>query len=70
MAVDLQTRLEEAESAYHSLAIGQGIAEFRDQNGEMIRYTQANRAALWNYILSLRAQLGIITTTAPGRAWF
>lgn len=70
MAVDLQKRLDEAEAAYHSLAIGQGIAELRDQNGETIRYTQASRHALWSYILRLRAELGQAPTGRPGRAIF
>lgn len=70
MAVDLQTRLDEAEEAYHSLALGQGIAEFRDQNGELVRYTPANRHALWSYILRLRSELGLTTTKGPGRAIF
>ena len=70
MAVDLQTRLEEAEAAYHNLALGQNIAEFRDQNGELVRYTPANRHSLWSYILRLRAELGKPITGRPGRATF
>lgn len=70
MATDLNARLEEAETAYHNLALGQGIAEFRDQNGELVRYTPANRHALWSYILRLRAELGLTPTGRPGRAIF
>lgn len=70
MAVDLQTRLDEAEQAYHSLVTGAGIAEFRDQNGELVRYTPANRHALWGYILRLRSEMGLAPTGRPGRAIF
>jgi|AntRauTorcE11897_2_1112592.scaffolds.fasta_scaffold01695_6 HAMP domain-containing protein len=70
MSVTLQTRLDEAETAYHQLALGQNIAEFRDQNGELVRYTPANRGALWSYILRLRSELGMANTSRPGRATF
>lgn len=70
MAVDKQTLLDEAEQAYHRLTIGDGIAEFRDQNGELVRYTPANRHALWSYILRLRAELGQAAASYPGRAIF
>lgn len=49
----------EAEAAYHSLMIGGGIREFRDQNGEQIVYTSANRVSLLAYINQLRTQLGM-----------
>ena len=72
MAVDLQTRLDEAEAAYHALMTGQAVAEFRDHNGETVRYTAANASRLLAYIQSLKMQLGKLPPGAlsPGRAWF
>ncbi len=72
MAVDLKAQLAEAEAAYHRLMLGQGIAEFRDQNGETVKYTSASASRLRAYILELRSQLGISTgrTMGPGRPYF
>ncbi len=70
MAVDLEARLAEAETAYHHLALGQTAVEFRDQNGELIRYSPASRHVLWSYILRLRSELGKPVTGRPGRAIF
>jgi hypothetical protein len=70
MAVDKQAMLAQAEEAYHSLMIGQGVAELQDQNGERIRYTQANKAGLYNYILQLRSELGLSTVGRPGKVWY
>jgi hypothetical protein len=63
----LQERLAEAEAAYHDLAIGKATVEFRDSNGETVRYTAANRAALSAYITDLKRQ---ISGTATGPMWF
>lgn len=70
MAVDKATLLQQAEAAYHQLMLGQGVAEFRDQNGETVRYTPSRKADLWGYILQLRAELGKSSAGRPGRAWF
>lgn len=72
MAVDLQQALAEAETAYHQLMVGQSVAEFRDSNGELARYTPANASRLLAYIMSLKQQLGLLPacTLAPGRAFF
>lgn len=69
MAVDLQTQLQEAEQAYHNLMTGQSVAEFRDQNGEMVRYSPANASRLLAYITSLKMQLGGCPV-GPARVWF
>ncbi|MCQ4311702.1 gpW family protein [Pseudomonas stutzeri] len=69
MAVDLQTQLQEAEQAYHNLMVGQSVAEFRDQNGELVRYTPANATRLLAYITSLKMQLGGCPV-GPARVWF
>lgn len=53
----LAERLVEAESAYHDLLTGKSVVELRDSNGELVRYSAANRSALQNYIASLQAQI-------------
>lgn len=70
MAVDLNILLQEAETAYHRLLTGQAAVEFRDSNGEMVRYSATNAARLMAYIVSLKKQLGIATDIAPMRVWF
>lgn len=65
-----QQMLDEAQSAYHSLMIGQGVAEVRDQNGEVVRYSRSDVNKLANYIAWLKAELGITTTAVgPMRVW-
>lgn len=70
--MDLTTQLAEAEAAYHALMVGQSVAELRDSNGELIRYTPANAGRLLAYITSLKQQLGLIAAGAfaPGRPFF
>lgn len=72
MSATLQTRLQEAEEAYHALMSGQSVAEFRDSNGELVRYTPANAFRLQAYILQLKSQLGQLQpgSLGPGRVWF
>lgn len=72
MSAVLETRLQEAEAAYHALMSGQSVAEFRDSNGELVRYTPANAFRLQGYILQLKSQLGLIPagSLGPGRVWF
>lgn len=53
----LQERLTEAETAYHELVIGKGVAEVRDANGEVIRYTQTSISRLAAYIADLKRQI-------------
>ncbi len=55
----LLARLAEAEKAYHQLVMGGGIRVIKDQNGEQVEYTSANRQALYSYILQLRSMLGV-----------
>lgn len=64
--------LQDATAAYHRLITGGQVAEFRDQNGELIRYTSANRAALLNYIKWLESKLNItpVTSNGPMRVFF
>lgn len=66
-----QTHLDEAEAALHALLTGKAVTRFRDQNGETVEYTSANRAQLSTYIESLRRQLGVSTVgLAPMEPWF
>lgn len=62
----LTTRLTDARSAYHQLAIGGQARVIVDQNGERVEFTAANKGMLSNYIMTLEAQLG--TTVANLRA--
>lgn len=65
-----QEMLDEAQKAYHQLMIGDGIAEFRDQNGETVKYAKADANRLLNYINWLKGELGIVTAPAgPMRVW-
>lgn len=59
MALDYEKLLEEAELAYHKLATGKAAVEFRDSNGETIRYTQTSMGDLAKYIQLLKSQLGL-----------
>jgi hypothetical protein len=62
----LAERLAEAEAAYHDLVIGKAVVEVRDANGQTLRYTQANRAAMAAYIQDLKRQ---IDSTGHGPLW-
>lgn len=52
----LQSRLADAEAAYHSLAIGALAVEVQHSDMRQ-RYTEANRGELAAYIASLKAQI-------------
>lgn len=66
----LETRLTEAENAYHQLAMGQAARVFVDQNGERIEYVAANANRLQTYITSLKYQLGVQRIAGPMQIWF
>lgn len=53
----LQTRLAEAEEAYHQLMIGAKEVSVNVGNFGSVTYSQTNRAALKAYIADLKAQL-------------
>lgn len=55
----LQERLDEAEQAYHKLMTGTALVEFRDSNGENVRYNAASAPRLAAYIKTLRIELGL-----------
>lgn len=64
-----ESRLTEAQSAYHQLATGQMVASFTDQNGERVTFSKADMAKLAGYIADIVALLGTPptaqTSTAP-----
>lgn len=66
----LKITLQEAEVAYHRLMTGQSVVEFRDQNGELVRYSAVNASRLMGYILDLKRQLGMGAGQGPMRVWF
>lgn len=53
----LTERLKEAEDAFHDLTIGRSVVEVVDQNGERIRYGQARKGDLLQYIADLKRQI-------------
>lgn len=65
-----QAMLEEAQAAYHSLQIGSAVAEFRDQNGETVRYAKTDIGKLAVYIEEMKRELNLTTNVGPMRAWF
>jgi hypothetical protein len=65
-----QAQLDEAEAAYHSLCIGKGMVEFRDSNGELVRYNVASLPRLAQYIQQLKIELGVSTCNGPMRPLF
>lgn len=67
-----QQMLDEAQSAYHALMLGQSVVEFRDQNSERVVYYRADANKLLNYINWLKSELGVVTNPAgvgPMRVW-
>lgn len=66
----LQERLDEAEAAYHDLAIGKSVVELRDSNNETVRYNIASISRLAAYIADLKRQLGVACSTGPMRPMF
>jgi hypothetical protein len=71
---ELQTRLADAESALHNVLIGRGVSEVRDFNGEMVRYSRVDTAALRAYIKQLQDEIAVLLGTpnvsGPMRPFF
>lgn len=63
--VVLKKWLSDAEEAYHQLMMGGSVRVYVDQNAERIEYSAANKQNLWNYIVSLRAQICAISPADP-----
>lgn len=65
-----ETRLSEAETAYHELRLGKQARVFVDQNGERVEFSVANASRLQAYIMELKSMLGKSTgITGPMNAW-
>lgn len=62
----LEQQLKEAQAQYHTLMLGTAARVIVDQNGERVEFTAANKGNLANYILSLKAQLGMLTPACGG----
>lgn len=63
-------RLGAAESAWHTMMLGQQVRTFVDQSGERIEYQSMSREGLRSYILELKNLLGQSTgVTGPLRPW-
>lgn len=65
-----QQMLTDAQDAYHALMTGSAVAEFRDQNGETVKYSKTSKNDLLAYIQWLKGQLGMaVAPTGPMRVW-
>lgn len=64
---EIKVLLIEARAAYHKLMTGTSLVELRDQNGESVRFTAINRAALYAYIQDLERQVDSPTAVRPNR---
>lgn len=62
----LQTRLEEAENARHSLAMGEQVVEVW-KDGRRVTYSQAKLPDLDAYILTLKRDIQEATALAEGK---
>lgn len=58
---DYGLALNQAYAALTQVITGGAIAELRDQNGEVIKYTAASRASLMGWIAYLEAKTGVNT---------
>lgn len=57
-----QQNLADARAAYHSLMTGTGVVEFRDSNGETVKYQSTSKSSLLAYIQQLEAELAADVT--------
>ncbi len=55
------TRFASLQKAYDDLISGKAVAEFRDSNGESVRYTRADLTRLKNEVEAAR-----LAATSPG----
>lgn len=70
MSNPIYVQLQEARAAYHALMTGTAVVEFRDQNGETVKYGQANANKLAIYIQELERKLGLNAARGPMEPWF
>jgi hypothetical protein len=66
--LNITTRLNQAETAYHELMTGRQPRVLVDQNGERVEYNPSNAFRLAAYIADLKRQLGLISV-GPMRVW-
>lgn len=65
-----ETRLADAETAYHELRLGKQARVFVDQNGERVEFAVANASRLQAYIMELKSLLGRSNgIPGPMNAW-
>lgn len=66
-----QERLDDAQAAYDALVSGKAVAEFRDSNGETVRYSKADVSLLRQLILDLKNEIaGVTKPLGPMRVIF
>lgn len=63
--ITLQSRLAEAEQAYHEFQMGRTPRVFVDQNGERIEYSATNIRSLAAYISALKFQISGASQSGP-----
>lgn len=63
----LQTRLIEAEAAYHKLLIGSGVQSINYEGRGAVTYTKADLPQLQVYIASLRSQIAQLQGCASAK---
>ena len=64
----LQTRLTEAEAAYHRLRLGEKDVEVRYPNAGTIRLNEADADKLAGYISDLKAEISNLESGRPRRS--
>lgn len=62
---DIQTKLTQAEAAFHALQTGKAVRKWVDQNGEQVEYAYANIGQLASYIQQLKDELADCQGTTP-----
>jgi len=67
MDLDPCTLLRQADQAWFELSTGASLRSVRDQNGEEVQYSTANRAGLLNLIATLQSQCSTYKSVALGK---
>lgn len=62
-AEQLTASLASCRAAYQRLVSGATVVKATDSNGEQIEYSAASRMALYNYIVTLEAELAALQGT-------
>ncbi len=66
----LQTRLADAEAAYHSMMLGTKASVVVDSNGERIEFARSETSKLSAYIAELKRQLAPYDCSGPLKVIF